>query len=74
MFVEQTNTFKQDFGRKSIQEAFWNDDLHKEIVKVSLQYYFHSSDDRESCMAVIDEIRASSLYHHTCQGGCKARG
>ena len=37
-------------GQKTIQEAFWNDELHQELVETGTAYRFHVAADREECM------------------------
>ena len=57
-----------------IQEAFWNDELHQEIIDRQLNFMFYKPDCRERCMMDIDEQRALVSYEHECHDLCKERG
>lgn len=61
-------------SRKVLQEGFWNDELHSEIIDQRIDYKFYKPEDREVCMIKIEEMRTESLYTHECSEGCKNRG
>ena len=61
-------------SRKFIQEGFWNDELHKELLETGQPFTFYKPQDRESCMVQIEEMRLKSTYDHRCYAGCKERG
>lgn len=65
--------FAPELSRKSVQEAFWNDQLHQELLEVTLDYTFKGKDSREECMKEIDKLRLLTNYQHQCQPECQIR-
>ena len=61
-------------SRKFIQEGFWNDELHKELLETGMIFTFYKPEDRECCMVQVEEMRLRSTYDHKCYAGCKERG
>ena len=65
--------FAPELSRKSVQEAFWND-LHQELLEVTLDYTFKGKDSWEECMKEIDKLRLLTNYQHQCHPECQIRG
>ena len=61
-------------SRKFIQEGFWNDELHKELLDTGMPFTFYKPEDRERCMVQFGEMRLKGTYDHKCYTGCKERG
>ena len=57
-----------------MQDGFWNDEVHSEIIESGMTFKFCTVDDRETCMMEIESMRRQSLYGHECFEGCKERG
>ena len=53
--------FLLEMGRKVIQEAFWNDEVHQELLAKGLHFHFRGDSNREACMEMIDDHRATSI-------------
>ena len=71
---ESDGDFLITLSRKSLQEGFWNDELHLEIIESKIKFRFYVADDREACMSEIERMRRESIYEYECFEGCKQRG
>ena len=71
---ESDGHFLISLNRKSLQEGFWNDELHLEIIESKIKFRFYGADDREACMSEVERMRRESIYEHECFEGCKQRG
>ena len=58
-------------SRKSLQEGFWNDEVHSEIIESEMKFRFCTDGNREACMIEIERLRRQSMYEHKCFEGCK---
>ena len=72
--VTGTGPFLSSLSRRSIQEAFWNDELHLELIQSGLNFQFYKPGDREECMILIENARRNSTYKHKCHEACQKRG
>lgn len=72
--LESTGYFLPLLSRRALQEAFWNDEVHSEILEQHMEYRFMKPEDREACMVEIEKKRTQSTYTHNCYKGCKERG
>lgn len=76
--IESADVSNGDFltslSRKSLQEGFWNDEVHSEIMESERKFKFCTAGDREACMIEIEQLRRKSMYEHKCFEGCKQRG
>lgn len=72
--VISTGQFLPSLSRRSIQEAFWNDEVHLELIQSGQNFHFFNPEDRESCMVMIENARRNSVYTHKCHEACQKRG
>lgn len=72
--AESKRQFLPLLSRRALQEGFWNDELHSEIMEQHMEYRFKKPEDREACMVEIERARTQSMYSHDCYKGCKDRG
>ena len=66
--------FFVSLSRRTIQEAFWNNEVHLELIQSGINYQFLKPEDRENCMIMIENVRRNSTYTHKCHEGCRKRG
>ena len=69
-----TGQFLPSLSRRSIQEAFWNDEVHLELIRSGQNFQFFNPEDREKCMIMIENARRNSMYTHKCHEACQKRG
>ena len=70
----KTEHFVPELSRKILQEAFWNNEVHAELIEIDMDFKFFKPEDREACMLEVDKVQRRSFYEHKCYSGCKERG
>ena len=65
--------FIPELKRKTLQECFWNDELHQEILEMKMTFLTRVTENKQ-CMMEIDRLHLQQLYPHVCHPMCKERG
>ena len=65
---------KSEHFRKILQEAFWNNEVHAELIEIDVDFKFFKPEDREACMLEVYKVQRRSFYEHKCYSGCEERG
>ena len=67
-------SFCCELSRKSVSSAFFNTELHEELVQSGRKCLLSTDDQKEAVMKLIEQKRVRTAYSHTQAETCEEKG